>query len=157
MLIPSRFLIALVLLCSCSLSDSELIERVNNANRIEIVETYHGGIGGEGHNSYVLQRNEHFPKNEDWILIRDENTQFQTYVVLDSAQHANFLFFLQRALQTHDVTREYDNSCTTFGPNPNEYDIHVDLYSKHLQPDEKTDSLFSTLATAFCPIKHVYK
>lgn len=141
---------------ACNVSDKEFMQEIAKAERIDITETFHGGIGGSGQINYILKRSGFFPENEDWILIRDENTQFQTYVLVDAIQLANFTLFIESAFGTHDSQREYQNSCTVFGSNPNEYDIKVNGYSRHLQPDEKTDSLFYTLTKEFCLSKHVY-
>lgn len=142
---------------ACNVSNQEFIEQIAKAERIDICETFHGGIGGSGQIKYVLKRSGYFPENEDWILIRDENTQFQTYILIDSIQLYNFKSFVVSAFNTHNPDRKYQNSCTVFGPNPNEYDIKVNGYSIHLQPDEYTDSLFYTLTKEFCLGKHVFE
>lgn len=147
----------LFILSACDVSDKEFMQEIEKAERISVTETFHGGIGGSGQINYVLQRSGFFPENEDWILIRDENTQFQTYILVDTIQLNNFRLFIKSALKTHDSLREYQNSCTVIGPNPNEYDIKVNGYSRHLQPDDKTDSLFYTLTKEFCLSKHVYE
>jgi len=151
------FFSLLLVLSSCSISDNEFVKEIEKAERIEITETFHGGIGGSGQIKYILKRSGYFPENIDWILIRDEDTQFQTYILIDPIQLSNFRLFVNEALETHDPKREYQNSCTFTGPNPNEYDISVNGHSRHLQPNEKTDSLFYTLTKEFCLGKHVFE
>ncbi|MCX2743787.1 hypothetical protein OO013_07920 [Mangrovivirga sp. M17] len=146
-----------ICMMSCSISDTEFIERINSTDRIEIRERFHGGIAGTGLTNYVVKRSGYFYENEDWILVRDEDTQFQTYIQLSPDELSIFKSFITKAFETHDSNRTNDNSCTTFGPNPNEYDIQVGFYKKHLQPDEKTDSLFYRLTGKFCETKHVYE
>jgi len=133
------------------------MKEISKAERISITETSHGGIGGSAQINYVLKRSGFFPENVDWILIRDENTQFQTYILINPIQLNNIKAFVVKAFETHDSTREYENSCSVSGPNPNEYDIKVNGYSRHLQPDEYTDSLFYTLTKEFCLGKHVFE
>lgn len=144
-------------LSSCSISDKEFVKEIEKADRIEITETFHGGIGGSGQINYVLKRSGYFPEKDDWVLIRDEGTQFQTYILVDSIQQTNFRSFVTAVFITHDNEREYQNSCTVFGPSPNEYDMKVNGYNRHLQPDEKADSLFNTLTKEFCLSKHVFE
>ena len=146
----------LIILSACHVSDEEFMEEIAKAERISITETFHGGIGGSGQITYVLKRSGFFPESEDWILIRDENTQFQTYILIDSIQLNNFKAFVANAFETHDSDRKYQNSCIVLGPNPNEYDIKVNGYSRHLQPDENTGGLFYALTKEFCLSKHVF-
>ena len=147
----------LIILGACNVSDEEFMEEIAKAERISIIETFHGGIGGSGQITYVLKRSGFFSGSEDWILIRDENTQFQTYILIDSIQLNNFKSFVENAFETHDPDRKYQNSCIVVGPNPNEYDIEVNGYSRHLQPDENTSSLFYALTQEFCLSKHVFE
>lgn len=144
----------LITLNSCSISDGELLVEIEQASTIEITKTFHGSIAGSGQIEYTLKKSRDYEAIEEWILIRDEGSQFRTYIPLDSAQLNTFRQFVKEAINSHDSKRVYTNSCMS--QDPCEYDIHVSGYSRHLQPDEKTDSLFYSLTKEFCFGKQMF-
>lgn len=144
----------LILFNSCTLSDEQLLEEIEQTERIQIKQTFYGGIGGSGEIDYTLKRSGYFEKKDDWVLIRDEGSQFQTYILLDSSQVNTFRLFVREAIESHDSNREYSKTCDS--SDPSEYNIRIGSYSRHLQPDNQTDSMFYSLTKEFCFGKHIF-
>tara|TARA_B100000508_G_scaffold140192_1_gene140462 strand:- start:1782 stop:2213 length:432 start_codon:yes stop_codon:yes gene_type:complete len=140
---------------SCTLSDEQLLNEIEQTERIEIKRTFYGGIGGSGGIDYTLKRSGYFEEENDWVLIRDEGTQFQTYILLDSSQINTFRLFVREAIKSHDSNREYYRTCDS--SSPSQYDIRIGSYSRHLQPDNETDSIFYSLIKEFCLGKHIFE
>lgn len=147
-------LLLLITFNSCSISDEELLEEIEQTSEIEITQTFHGSIAGSGQIEYTLKKSGDYGEYEDWILIRDEGSQFQTYIPLDSSQLKIFRQFVKEAIKSHDSKRVYLNSCMS--SDPSEYDIQVNGYSRHFQSNEKTDSLFYSLLKEFCFGKQMF-
>ncbi len=69
-------LLLLITLNSCSISDEEFLVEIEQASTIEITETFHGSIAGSGQIEYTLKKSRDYEEFEEWILIRDEGSQF---------------------------------------------------------------------------------
>ena len=148
------FILAIVI-NSCSLSDDELLKEIEQTEKIRIQQTFYGGIGGSGQVDYTLQRSGYFEEYDDWILIRDKGSQFQTYILLDSIQLHTFRKFVRKAVESHDPDKKYSSTCSS--SDPCQYDIRIGSYSRLLQPDKQTDSLFHSLTREFCNGKHIFE
>ncbi|MBO9699092.1 MAG: hypothetical protein J7604_02720 [Sporocytophaga sp.] len=137
----------LILLTACTSSNDKLKDKILNADEVQIKENFHGGIAGGGTNNYTLKKAAIGDDLYEWILIKDKDTDFQTYITLDSSDLNSFDLFVSKAFESHDPGREYNNSCVF--RDPSDYEFKVGFSKVQLNPSLNSDSIFKSLLRKF--------
>jgi hypothetical protein len=131
------FVIGILSLSSCSMTNDEKLDKILNSEEIFIQQNTYGGIAGYYEQEFHLKKGEY-----ETLLILDEGTDYQTFIRMEDKKGI-LKSFINEAYKTDKPNRKMSNSCMT--GIDSEYILKSGLTTLKLRPDEKCDSIFGLI------------
>ena len=133
----AKYLILILLLASCSMTDEEKLDKILRSEELTIQQNTYGGIAGYYEQEFNLIKSDYEP-----LIIIDKGTDYQTFVRMEEKMDL-LKTFITTTYQTNNPDRKMSNSCMT--GLDSEYIFKSGFTTLKLRPDKESDSIFGLI------------